>query len=175
MKEQVILFEFTGMKGFFRKRPESRMLAFGITLKDMFLIMQAMGVYQEKLIALVAGVDRTTDQNFVDEIIDGIKWNPRVEVLETIPCLTKIGPSNIVTSLKKPSKYVGPKIVFNVDSRLPDGYYFLNVKIKKKDYQPILTYKVGSDLGDMKADQKIVGTKFASLTKNKLGISSKII
>ena len=174
MKQQLILFEYTQMKGIFFKKAAAKILSFGITFKDMFILMQVAGEYDGKIITVVAGGARTTDQEYVDEIIDNIKYNPDVEILETLPSLSKVTNTSMVVVLKKPSKYIGPKIVFKFDDRLDEGYYFTDIKIKKKDYEPIVVYKVGADQGRMKAVQKFVGTKFAALTKNKLTASFKI-
>lgn len=174
MKEQTILFEYTAMKGVFVKKPSTRMLAFTITLKDAVIIMQIIGRHAQKLIGVMAAGWRTTDQEYADEIIDRIKFNAKNEILETLPSSTKIGSSNIVLTLKKPSKYVGSRIVFNVDSRLPRGYYFMDIHIKKKDYKPLLVYKLDADIGKLKAMQKLLGTKFAAMTDNKLSASFKM-
>jgi len=174
MKEQVILFEFTTMKGIFFKKPDTKLLAFGVTMKDTFLILHLVGESQGKLISVLAAGWRTTDQEYADEIIDSIKYNAGNEILEILPSLTKIGSSKIVISLKKPSKYIGPRIVFNMDSRLPDGYYFTDIKVKKKDYQPMVNYKIDSDMGKLNAFKKLIGTKVAGITGNKLSASFRL-
>jgi len=174
MKEQIILFEFTTMKGIFVKKPDAKLLAFGITMKDAFLVLHIVGKVEDKLISVLAAGWRTTDQEYADEIIDSIKYNAQNEVLEILPSSSKIGPSNIIINLKKPSKYIGPKIIFDVDSRLPDGYYFTKIQIKKKDYDPIVNYKVNSDMGKLNAFKKLVGTKIAGITGNKLNSSFKL-
>jgi hypothetical protein len=174
MKEQVILFEYTAMKGIFFKKPAAKILSFGITFKDMFAVMQVVGEYDGRLVTVLASGARTTDQKYVDEIIDTIKYDSQIEILEIIPSLSKVTTSKMVVVLKKPSKYIGPKIVFNFDDRLDYGYYFTDIKIKKKDLEPIVVYKVGADQGKMKATKSFLGTKFAALTKNKLTASFKM-
>jgi len=177
MKEQVILVELTIMKGLFRKRPDTKLLALAITMKDAFLVMQFVGMAQDgvKPIAVLAAGHSTKDQSYVDEIIENIiTYGVNKEVLETIPSSTKIQSSSITLSLKKPSEYIGSRVVFDSDSRLPDGYFFVNVKIKKKDYQPIVQYKIDKDIGKMKAMKKLAGSKFAAMTRNKLKSSFKL-
>ena len=61
-----------------------------------------------------------------------------------------------------------------MDSRLPDGFYFVKMKVKKKDYQPIEQFKIGAGMGKMMGMKKLIGSRFSAMTKNKLALNFKL-
>jgi len=165
MRQQTILMEYTVMKGILTKKPKAKALMFHVVGKNVILALQIVGEHQGKLIGVIQGGTQTEDQEYSDQIIDDLKYIKGIEILENLPSTLKMTTTSLEITLKKPSKYVGSKIKFTIDGRLPQGYYFVSMTVKK-GYQPTEIYKI--DQGAFKAFRSLMTSKISSFTKNKL-------
>lgn len=172
MKQQTAIMEGTIMKGFLTKKPKAKVLVLVVVGNNVILTLQIVGEHAGKVIGVLTGGTQTSDQEYADQIIEDVGYDPTIEVLEKLPSNLKLTSSGIEITLKKPSKYLGPKIVFTADSRLPQGYFFVTMTVKKKDYQPYEIYKL--EPGMLKAFKTLMGSKLSSFTKNKLNANFRL-
>jgi hypothetical protein len=144
-------FIFKTFKGFFKKKLKGEFYICFLTMEDGFLLFQFLSEVEEnKYIVSIINAGSTRDEKYIDEILDMMEHDNRLETVEIKTPVKIIGDSGITIKFTKPSKVFLQSISLYQDSRLQQRHYMADTKMKG-DNQPITQYKIGADFGAIKA------------------------
>lgn len=144
-------FVYRKFKGFFKKKLKGEYYLCFLTMEDGFLLFQFMSEVEDNTyIVSIINAGSTRDENYVDEILEMMTNDHRLETIEFKAPIKVIGDSGITIKFIKPSKVFATSINMYQDSRLERRQYMADTKIKG-DRKPVTQYKIGEDLGAIKA------------------------
>lgn len=151
MEPTLSTFIFKTFKGFFKKKLKGEYYLCFLTLQDGFMLFQFTSETEENIyIVSIINAGATKDENYIDEILEMMENDNRLETVEMKAPVKIIGDSGITIKFIKPSKVFLKSIDIYQDSRLPQRHYMANTKMKG-DKKPVVQYKIGEDFGAIKA------------------------
>jgi len=157
MKDYALIAQFKALKGFFTKKVVGEYLIVGIkdVKNNTFILFQFFGhVKDDMYVVGIVGSAESPDDDVLEAELDQLRYHSQVEVLEDkLPISVSFG-NKITVKFKKASKYIGNTMVLSQDSRLDQGYFIAQVKVKK-GFEPAQQYKIGSDALGMNTMKKM--------------------
>ena len=145
-----IICQFTALKGFFKKKPAGEFLILGIKDQYSFMLLQFFQHIKNDLYLVgLVGTKQSSYKEDLEAGIDQLRYSAFVKVLEDrIPVMVY----GLEIRFIKASKYLGKYIKIIKDSKLPEGYFIAQCKIKP-GFKPALVYMETSKSGPQVLDQ----------------------
>jgi hypothetical protein len=153
-------FIYKTFKGFFRKKLTGEYFLCFLAMEDGYLLFQFMNqVEEDKYIVHVIGAGSTRDEKYINELIDFMNNDNKLETVELKVPVKITGEHGIIIKFTKNSKVFKSNIELYSDSRLPQRYYLADVKMKEEQ-KPAIIYKIGEDFGATKAMSAVTKVYF---------------
>jgi hypothetical protein len=144
------IFKYKLFKGLFKKKLKGEYYVCFMTLEDGYLVFQFMAeVSDNTYIVHILNGGETRDSDYIDELLDKMKYDPKLEVIEMQVPVTISGESGIKIKFLKPSKVFKNSLKIYKDSRLAHNALIAEVKMKG-DNKPGVSYKIGEEFGAIK-------------------------
>lgn len=145
------VFVYSKFKGFFRKKLAGEYYICFLTLEDGYLLFQFMTEIEEgKYIVSIISAGSTRDEKYIDELLEMMDMDNRLETIELKVPVKIIGENGITIKFLQKSKVFKDNIDLYHDSRLPQRHYIADVKMYG-NYKPATIYKIGEDFGAIKS------------------------
>lgn len=172
MKDYALIARFKAIKGFFKKSVAGEYLVVAIkdSKNDTFIVFQFFGhIKNDMYVVGIVGSMESPDDEVLEEGLDGLRYHAQVDILEDKVPISVDFKNKITVKFKKPSKYIGRSMVLSQDSRLEQGYFIAQVKVKK-GFEPAQQYKLGA--GASSSDNNTI-KKMRAFTSSRLGALMK--
>ena len=132
MKDYALVCVYKPLKGFFKKTVAGEYLIFAAKTSGTMAVFQFFDKYKDYYIVAFEGGFDSVDDEDLEEGMDGLRYSANVEILEdNIKVKDKQMGNKWEFTFSPSSKYLGNKLTLLTDSRLPRGYFFADVKLKK--------------------------------------------